>query len=279
MLNIESRHTDGRAGLVLSYLVPAALVAGVLLGLIAVQSKAEAATASVATLLPLGYAFGAGMVASVNPCGFLLLPSYISYHLGTQETSYYDAPPLGRALRALALGSVATLGFLAIFAVVGVIVATGGQWLVQVFPFAGVAIGAVMAALGVWLLVTQRTIGIIAAGRVGVAPQRNLRNVFLFGIAYAIGSLSCTLPIFLVVVGTALASQGALGAFSQFIGYALGMGAILIGVTVGAALFRGAVARVLRALVPHVHRMSALFLVGAGIYLLYYWLFYAGTFF
>jgi cytochrome c biogenesis protein CcdA len=101
--------------------------------------------------------------------------------------------------------------------------------------------------------------------------------VFLFGITYATGSLSCTLPIFLVVVGSSLASQGLLSSFVQFIGYGLGMGTILIAVTVGAALFRGSVARGLRAAMPYVHRMSALFLAGAGAYLVYYWLFIAGV--
>jgi hypothetical protein len=36
------------------------------------------------------------------------------------------------------------------------------------------------------------------------------------------------------------------------------------------------VARWLKAVIPYVHRMSALFLAGAGAYLVYYWLFIAG---
>ena len=41
MLNMEQGHSEGRAGLLLSYVVPAGVVAGVLLVLIAVQSRAE----------------------------------------------------------------------------------------------------------------------------------------------------------------------------------------------------------------------------------------------
>jgi cytochrome c biogenesis protein CcdA len=113
----------------------------------------------------------------------------------------------------------------------------------------------------------------MAASRVTVHRRRNLRNVFLFGIAYAIGSLSCTLPIFLVVVGGSLAGQGLAASFGQFIGYALGMGLILVAVTIGSALFRGSVARWLRQAIPYVHNASALFLIGAGAYLVYYWVF------
>ena len=109
-----------------------------------------------------------------------------------------------------------------------------------------------------------------------VEPKQNLGNAFLFGITYAIASLSCTLPIFLVVVGSALSSEGAASSFAQFIGYSLGMGAIILVVTVGAALFRRAMARWLRALTPYIHRLSAVFLIGAGLYLIYYWVFQGG---
>ncbi|HSR31876.1 MAG TPA: cytochrome c biogenesis protein CcdA [Anaerolineae bacterium] len=259
-----------------SLLIPITLVGGFLFLMISLRDGAEAAVAGLAGWLPVGYAFAAGMVASVNPCGFLMLPTYISYHLGTQEEGYYRQPAAKRLSRALALGLVATVGFLVILAFVGTIIAAGGQWLIRAFPYAGVFIGGAMLILGLWLLVTHRTLGVLAATRVTVSPKRNLRNVFLFGIAYATGSLSCTLPIFLVVVGSSLASQGLMNSFVQFIGYGLGMGSILIAVTIGAALFQGTVARWLKAAMPYVHRMSALFLAGAGAYLVYYWLFIAG---
>ena len=102
---------------------------------------------------------------------------------------------------------------------------------------------------------------------------------FAFGTVYAAGSLSCTLPIFLVVVGSSFASQGFLDSLGQFIGYALGMGLILIVVMVGTALFRGTVLRWLKRAIPYVHRASAMFLIGAGAYLLYYWIFFADAIF
>lgn len=276
---IQVKGIGGKLGLAATLLIPVAIVVVILFLLIALRDGAAAAVASFTELLPVGYAFAAGMVASVNPCGFFMLPSYMSYHLGTEEAGFYQSPAVPRLLKALLLGGVATLGFVVLFAAIGAAVASGGQWLVTVFPYAGVVIGVAMVGLGLWLLVTHRTLGIMAASRVVVSPQRNLRNVFLFGIGYAVCSLSCTLPVFLVVVGSALASQGLLTSFQQFIGYALGMGTILVAVTVGAALFRGTVARWLRNAIPYIHRMSALFLLGAGAYLVYYWVFYADFFF
>lgn len=268
-----------RFRLVASFFLAAVPVGAFLYLLISLRTGAEAAVAGVAGLLPLGYAFAAGMVASVNPCGFFMLPSYISYQLGTEEEGFYDRPSGARVARALLLGGIATAAFILIFAVVGTIVAAGGYWVARIFPYAGLAMGAAMVGLGIWLLVTHGTLGIMAASRVAVTPRRELRNVFFFGIAYAVGSLSCTLPIFLVVVGSALATRGFLSSFGQFIGYALGMGLVLVIATVGAATFRGFLTRWLRPLIPHVHRVSALFLLGAGAYLVYYWLFYAKFFF
>lgn len=265
--------------LLASFAIPALVVVAFLFLLISLRDDAEAAMANVADLLPLGYAFAAGMVASVNPCGFFMLPSYLSYHLGTEEAGFYQSPAPVRLLRALLLGGTATVGFIVVFATVGAIIAAGGYWLVRVFPYASVAIGGAMIVLGLWLLFSHRTIGVMAASRVVVTPRRNLRNVLLFGIGYAVGSLSCTLPVFLVVVGSALATGGFLPSFSQFMGYAMGMGFVLVAVTLGAALFRGTVAASLRNVIPYVHRLSALFLIGAGGYLIYYWVFYADFFF
>ena len=259
-----------------SFALPAVVVIGLLVLLIMLQNSAETALAGLTGLLPIGYAFAAGMVASVNPCGFFLLPSYISYYLGTEDPDFYQDSAALRVGKALLLGGAATLGFIAVFVVMGSVIAAGGQFLIRVFPFAGLAIGVAMVGLGLWLLLTRRTLGIMAASRVTVQRERNLRNVFLYGIVYAVGSLSCTLPIFLVVVGGSLASQGLTASLGQFLGYALGMGSILVALTIGSALFQGSVARWLRKAIPYVHRASAMFLVGAGGYLIYYWVFIAG---
>jgi len=258
-------------------LLPALAVAGLLILLIAIRNRAESTVADLTGLFPFGWAFAAGVVASVNPCGFFMLPAYLSYQLGVRSAAFEQSSRVSRAAHALALGAVATSSFLLILAAVGVVIAAGGQWLIRTFPYAGVAIGVALTILGAWMLRSGRTIGLLAASRAHIAPQRSVRNVFLFGIAYATGSLSCTLPVFLLVVGTSLASRGLLASFGQFISFGLGMGTILIAITIGAALFQDAVAGMVRAIVPYVHRISALFLIGAGLYLVYYWVWFSGS--
>ena len=256
-----------------TFLIPAVLVMALLFLLVSFRGGIEAGIANLANLLPVGYAFAAGMVASVNPCGILMLPSYVLYQLRSEGE---NAPAARRALRALVIAVVVTVGFIVVFGVVGGIITLGGRWLVSAFPYVGLLIGVVMMVLGVWILMTNRTLSILGGGPVNVNRERTLRNGLGFGMAYALGSLSCTLPIFLVVVGTSLTGRGLLFSFGQFIGYALGMGTIILVVTVGSALFRRAMTRWLRLMAPYIHRLGAMFLIGAGLYLVYYWVFQAG---
>jgi cytochrome c biogenesis protein CcdA len=112
----------------------------------------------------------------------------------------------------------------------------------------------------------------MAASRIqGPKVIKGPGGFFLFGIAYGLASLSCTLPIFLVVVGGALAASGFVSGMVQFVSYGVGMGVVLIGVTLGVVFFRSAVDTGVRAIMPYVERAGAVALTGAGVYLVYYW--------
>jgi cytochrome c-type biogenesis protein len=65
------------------------------------QELATQWLASLGALLPVGFAFGAGMVAAVNPCGFAMLPAYLSLYLGAREEEFAKRPrrALGRCAR------------------------------------------------------------------------------------------------------------------------------------------------------------------------------------
>ncbi|HLZ08686.1 MAG TPA: cytochrome c biogenesis protein CcdA [Chloroflexota bacterium] len=232
----------------------------------------QGSVSSLASILPLGYAFGAGMVATVNPCGILLLPSLVAYYLSSGGTATLSG--WKRTEKALVLSLMATLGFVALFAVVGLVIGAGGRALAVVFPFGGLLMGIALAVGGAWLALSDRGFGVLAFGRAmgAVHLTQDPRSQFVFGVSYAVCSLSCTLPIFLVVAGSALIAGGPVAAVAQFTSYALGMGAILTVVILGATFFQGVMTRWVRAIVPYVHRLAASFLIGAGLYIVHYWL-------
>ena len=111
----SSQGSSGRAAIVASLVVPGVMVLTFLILMVSLRNGLEASLANLTGILPVGYAFGAGMVASVNPCGFFLLPSYMSYQLGTTEEGFYSLHPVHRMIRALLLGGLATIGFVLFF--------------------------------------------------------------------------------------------------------------------------------------------------------------------
>ena len=232
------------------------------------------ATGSVA-LMPLGYAFAAGMVATVNPCGFAMLPAYLSLYLGTGAEGFSRRSPLLRMAKASYIGLAVTSGFIVLFGIIGLVIASGGHFLTRVMPWAGLVTGVVLAAIGILMLsgrhLYSRAIATVAS-RIGDPQSSNPRAFFLFGIGYATASLACTLPIFLVVVGSSITARGILAGFFQFVSYALGMGLVLVLLTLGMALFKGAAVGPFRIMLPYVERISAILILLMGSYLVYYWL-------
>ncbi len=175
----------------------------------------------------------------------------------------------------MVLALAATVGFLVVFGSVGLILAAGGRVVGKFLPFAGLGVGVVIAGAGLYLLLSKRKLGIMAASRVNLGQGKGLRQVFLFGIAYAIASLSCALPIFLAAIGFVAGQSLSTGAILEpiigSVSYGLGMGAMLILATMGVVLFKDLVQRGLRAVFPYVEPIGNLAMVGAGLYLVYYW--------
>jgi cytochrome c-type biogenesis protein len=215
----------------------------------------------------LGLAFSAGALASVNPCGFAMLPTMVSFYLGQGEEDYAARSVWQRAWEGLALGALVTAGFLLVFVLAGVLVSLGAGALARVFPWATVAIGAALVVLGVWLYL-GRSLSVRVPHLEAARVVGSYRAMFVYGVAYALASLGCTLPIFLVGVGVAL-TAGPVGSLALFVAYSVGMGLVLTSVALGAALFRGMVSTSLRRVLPYVQQISALLLVVAGGYLLW----------
>ncbi len=227
------------------------------------------------------------MIATVNPCGFAMLPAYLALFLGSRDdvrasasTSATPSMTLAgipvQVARAVVVTVVVTAGFVLLFGGVGALISLGGRAIVKAMPWVGLAIGVGLVALGIAMF-TGRSLhaGFAArlASRMGDPSRISPRGFFVFGIGYATASLSCTLPIFLTVVGSSLAVSGLAHSAFQFVSYALGMGSVILALTVSMALFKGAVLGGLRRLIPYVERTSAVLLVVAGAYIVYYWLF------
>jgi hypothetical protein len=121
-------------------------IAGPLLAVATVSGRATGLLQGVGTLLPAGYALGAGMAAAVNPCGFALLPAYLGLYLGTETAT---APRLGRAV---AVGAAMTAGVVALFGLAGLVLAAVAAAVADLLPWLSLAVGVLMVAAGGRLL-------------------------------------------------------------------------------------------------------------------------------
>lgn len=219
------------------------------------------------------FAFGAGVVATVNPCGFAMLPSFLAFYLGDGEGAAAERGLLARASGGFAVGLVLSAAFASVFVVAGVVVSIGIRELLDVVPWVAAGIGAILLALGVAML-AGRHVGLTAAGRVRVdrGASHGYRRVALFGIGYALASLSCTLAVFLIVAGQASTVDDPLGMAAVFAAFAAGAATVLVAVCLSAALARGALVRALRRALPLANRLAGGLLALTGVYLLVYWL-------
>ena len=230
---------------------------------------------ALAVLLPFGYSFGAGMVSTVNPCGFSMLPAYLSLYLGDRGDGTASSHIILRGGKALLIGTAVTLGFTVLFSFVGVIIWAGGYILMQYLPWLGLLVGAVLACLGLFLLAgksVHTALPARLANLIGTPESQGFKTYFMFGIGYGMASLGCTLPIFLVVVGSAIKSQGFANGLFQFFSYSLGMGAVLTALALSIAVFHGGLATYLRRVLPYMGRIAGALLLVSGSYQMYYWL-------
>ena len=180
----------------------------------------------------LALAFTAGMLAPVNPCGFALLPAWIT---GTIATGGTDAV-LVRLARALRTGAVLTIGFTGTLTLAGIAISAGARTLVTAAPWLGITIGLTLAILGGFML-TGRTIGLRMPARTRHRPDSpTAGGVLAAGIGYALASLSCTFGVLLAVIAQAQATSGWGGLLAVFTAYTAGAATILMLVSVGTAI-------------------------------------------
>lgn len=226
----------------------------------------------------LTFAFSAGMASAFNPCGVALLPSYLAY-LFLQKGHRPGEGGSHRAVLGVAAGALMTLGFLVVFVAAGFIVSVAAQVLRTVLPWLTIAIGFVLIGVGLLLFTGRSPSWMRLSLPLVISPTAGksvYHSFFLYGLAFAIASLGCTLPIFMVVVAQTF-SGGIVHGLVGFILYALGMGIVIMALSVTVALAKETAERWLQSILPLVEKIGAALIAAAGIYLVYYWLWGPGA--
>jgi len=215
----------------------------------------------------LWLSFGSGLLAAVNPCGFVLLPTYLMYFLGVS-----GRPGTQRATvrRALLVSSALSAGFMTVFVIVGGISRLFTDWLNQNAKYLALLIGIALVILGIAMLFGYRLPFSTPKLETGKRDQ-TIASMYIFGLAYAIASIGCTIgPFSATVLGT-IDTDGFLQGVVAIALYGIAMSLLITTLTVTLALAQGGLLKSLRTGMKYVETASAVVMILSGLYLSWYW--------
>jgi cytochrome c biogenesis protein CcdA len=213
------------------------------------------------------YSFMLGILAAVNPCGFVLLPAYLLYFLGIDSAN----PAAQRApiRRALLVSAAVSSGFMLVFLIIGTISRLFTQWIELNAKYAGLLIGVALVVMGLAMLAGWKPSFITPA--IGGERDRSLRAMFIFGIAYAVASIGCTIGFLTTAIFGSIGLNGFASGVISIVLYGVGMGLLVSTLTVTLAVAQGGLLRVLKNGLRYMDKLAAGFIVLTGMYLTWYW--------
>lgn len=212
------------------------------------------------------FALLAGVLATFNPCGFALLPAYLSALVlgGSAETSSGSA-----YLRAIRFSAGMAIGLVAVFSVFALVIYPLSVSIEEYLPVVTAIIGIGLVVFGV-LLLSGKSLAVKRILNPNIAPKKQFLTQIGYGVTYALGSLSCTIGPFLAITSTALSSGNLLQIVASFVLYGAGMAAaVLILALITAATNRTLISKI-RGATPVIEKLSAVFVILVGIYIAWY---------
>jgi cytochrome c biogenesis protein CcdA len=213
------------------------------------------------------YSFMLGILAAVNPCGFVLLPAYLLYFLGIDSAN----PAAQRApiRRALLVSAAVSSGFMLVFLVIGTISRLFTQWIELNAKYAGLLIGIALVVMGIAMLAGWKPSFITPS--IGGERDRSLRAMFIFGIAYAVASIGCTIGFLTTAIFGSIGLHGFASGVLSIVLYGAGMGLLVSTLTVTLSVAQGGLLRVLKNGLRYMDKLASGFIVLTGLYLTWYW--------
>ncbi|UCD45459.1 MAG: cytochrome c biogenesis protein CcdA [Candidatus Bathyarchaeota archaeon] len=207
-------------------------------------------------LTGLAFAFTAGMLSIFSPCGYALLPGYVSYYLGSDLS----------LVRAVVGGLACTLGLVTVFSVVGALASSLGALMPQLIPLLDILAAVILMVFGVAML-RQTNIPYL---QLNVRPttRRGLAGLYMFGLVYGIAGVGCSAPVFLSVLFFAV-SESWINGVLTFTVYAFGMGVPLVITSVLVAEAKDILIRRISGATERLHKLGGTVLILVGLYLFY----------
>ena len=215
----------------------------------------------------MSLSFIRGLVAAVNPCGFILLPTYLMYFLGVSG----GVPGTQKAsiTRALKVSAAVSSGFLAVFLAIGFLsvplrstISANSKYVTGFIAMGLIVLGAAMLFGYKLPFMTPQ----IESGK----KDQTVKSMFVYGVAYAVASIGCTIGLFLATVFSTRPDETFIDSVANMIAYGAGMALLVSALTVGFAFANTTLLKFLRNAMQYVDKIAAAFVMLSGLYLAWY---------
>lgn len=212
------------------------------------------------------YSLLLGMLAAVNPCGFVLLPTYLIAYLSVTD----DATVGVRLRRSIVVGAAVSAGFLLVFLVVGIISRIFTNWIEANAKYPALVVGIALIVLGVRMVFGWRPkLWVPSLG--GASRRDGFMGMFGFGVVYAVASIGCTIGLLTTAVMGSFSRDGVVSGVLSVALYGLGMGVFVVALTTTLAFAKTALVRGGHGAMRVIDRLSSMLVLATGVYLTWYW--------
>jgi len=219
----------------------------------------------------LALALGAGVLSFFSPCSVGMLPAYAAMHAVSASEARGLLGYMGRGLR---VGASATLGFAWTYILLGVLLSQALRVSGRIAPALNVAVACTIIVLSAAAFMEMPIPLLSRASALG----RNVTSTFLYGVAYALASLGCTLPIFLMLVSYSSTFYSPAGAIAAMIVYSAGFLLMMVAFSVALTVSKDLLSNRMGSILLWGRDVGSLLSLVVGIYLLMYQIRYANPF-
>jgi len=220
------------------------------------------------SLALVSVAIAAGFVTFISPCGIAMLPAYASYYIGREESEKNVKKDFFNGLKN---GLYVALGLISIFMIIGAIIIYIGNFIKQYIPIFTLIVGLVLIIIGFFMLFNKN---FSIALPVHLQLKKKINNKFLrfytFGIGYGLAVMSCTLPVFLAIIISALSTGSVIDGVIVFLLYSIAASVGVVGISIITAMSKVTIMKKFSKIFPYVRVLTAIVIIIAGSYIIYY---------
>lgn len=210
-------------------------------------------------------AFVAGVFATFNPCGFAMLPAYLSLAILDSQEVRSRGTQIAKALKFSGLMGLGIVGVFAIFSLLIFPISTSIQ---KYLPYVTAFLGFLILVFGAALLFKGPVI-MKKIWNPNVPPTGSWITYILYGVSFALASISCTIGPFLAVTSTTLGAS-LVDSLLTYLLYGLGFVATISILAIFTALSKDVLIKKIRGAGGVLEKFMGVLMALIGLYLIYF---------